>query len=184
MRHQRAPDRAHLLLAAGERAGLLVAAVLEARKKLVHVRELHVEAPAGLGTVGAHAQVFLDAETRKQPAVLRHVGNAAFHDAMRRQAGEQVIIEAQLAPADRDHPGYRAHQRRLAGAVAADHADRLAVPHLERHIEQRPERAIACGHRAQLQHGRLSCRALPRYTSVTRASRAASPADPSKIFSP
>ena len=31
-----------------------------------------------------------------------------------------------LARADRDQPGDDAHQRGLAGAVGADHADRLA----------------------------------------------------------
>ena len=95
--HQRAADRAHLLLAAGQRAGQLLAAVLQARKQAVNPIELLGETPPRLRNEGADAQIFLDAQPRKQPAVLRHMGDALLDHAMRRQAADR----ARLPPSSR-----------------------------------------------------------------------------------
>ena len=59
--HQRARHREHLLLAAGERAGLLAAPLVEAREVAVHALEVRVDRAAVLARVGAEPQVLLDA---------------------------------------------------------------------------------------------------------------------------
>ena len=80
LRHQRAADRAHLLLAARHGAGRLRAAVLQPRKEAVDLVELLGEARARRRDEGADAQILLDRQPRKQPAVLRHMGDAVLDD--------------------------------------------------------------------------------------------------------
>ena len=94
LRHQRAADGAHLLLAAGERAGRLFAAVLQPREQAVDPVELLGKMPPRRRDEGADAQIFLDAQPRKQPPVLRHMGDALLDDAVRRQAADRPAFEA------------------------------------------------------------------------------------------
>src|SRR5581483_10107158 len=72
-----------------------------------------------------------------------------------REDGVEARIERDERPhgaVDRDPPGRRLDQavhqleeRRLAGAVVADQADRLPASDVERHVAQRPELARAQG---------------------------------------
>jgi hypothetical protein len=61
-----------------------------------------------------------------------------------------VVAGTGSAPA-----GQRAQERRLAGAVGADHGDRLALGDIERDAEQRLERAVERRHltHAEQRHG-------------------------------
>ena len=76
IRHQRAADRAHLLLAARHGAGHLAAPLLHARKQVEHEFQPLGIFGARARHVGAHLQIVVDGEPRKQPAVLRHMGDA------------------------------------------------------------------------------------------------------------
>ena len=105
---------------------------------------------------GADPQVVLHAELGKQAPVLGNVGNSARDDAVRRNTDDRLPIEADTAGKCRDEAGYDAHQGGLAGAVWANHPDRLARRNLERHPEQRAERAVAGGNVDERQHVRLS----------------------------
>ena len=68
--HQRAPDRQHLLLAAGERTGELLAPLRKPGKKLVDDLRRN-SGPATRG-VAAGEQCLLHGKIRKQLAPLRH----------------------------------------------------------------------------------------------------------------
>src|SRR5580704_17809673 len=71
-RHEGTTDRAHLLLAAGERASELAAPLLETREEIEDPVQSLGEARPRRRDEGADAQVLLDREFRKQAAVLRH----------------------------------------------------------------------------------------------------------------
>ena len=98
-------------------------------------------------------QVFLDRKRRKQLSPLRRHGDAARHDIGRRQRADRLAVENDLRRLVLQHAGNRAHQRRLAGAIGADHGDRLA--RFERHLdaEQRLEVSIARGQSSGFQQG-------------------------------
>ncbi len=66
----------------------------EPRKQIVDPGELLGELRARRRDEGADAQIVLDGEPRKQPAVLRHMRDALLDDAMRRQAGERPCRRA------------------------------------------------------------------------------------------
>ena len=85
LRHQRAADRAHLLLAARHGAGELAAALAQAGEQVVDEIEALAELRPRGGDEGAHAQVVLHRHAREQAAVLRHVRDAEFDDAVRRR---------------------------------------------------------------------------------------------------
>ena len=72
--HQGASDRQHLLLAAGQRAGLLSPPLCQNRKIAVHQLHFFVR-PAG-GGVAADPEVFLHRQADEGAAAFRHVGDA------------------------------------------------------------------------------------------------------------
>ena len=72
--HQRAADRQHLLLAAGQRLGALVAALVQPRKQFIDASRFHLcRSGAALGD----QQILFDAERRENAAALRHQAHAA-----------------------------------------------------------------------------------------------------------
>jgi hypothetical protein len=121
-------------------------------KKRVDPVELLSETLPGLRDEGADAQVVLDAETRKQPAVLGHVRDALLNHAVRWQAADRPPFQSHRAVSQRQQAGNYAHQRGLAGAVRPDHADRFALRHFERDAEQGLERAVAGRYGRERQH--------------------------------
>src|SRR5581483_5444701 len=72
--HDRACEREHLLLAAGQRSGLLVAASLEPREELADALEVRLQRAAP--HVCAEAQVLPDRELRERPAPFGNVRDA------------------------------------------------------------------------------------------------------------
>ena len=164
VRHQRAADRAHLLLAARHGAGHLAAPLLHARKQIEHEFQPLGIFGARARHVGAHLQIVVDGQPRKQPAVFRHMGDAEIDDAMRRRRQHVGAFHRDRASGRPDQAGDHAHQRGLAGAVGADHADRLARLDLEVDAEQRLEGAVARVDRFQFEHALRPppCGALPR----------------------
>ena len=140
--HQRAANCAHLLLAAGHGAGQLMPPFLHAREQRVdHLQPLG-EPGACRRRVRTHAQVFFHRQTRKQAPVLRHLRQTQVDDLVRRHAGQRLALQANFAGGHVDQFGNRAQQRRLAGAVRADHRNGFTCFYLERDVEQRLKRAV------------------------------------------
>src|SRR5204863_313136 len=101
-RHQGAPDRGHLLLAAGEGAGELAAALGEAREERDDaLPRLGAAAPA-LRRARAEPEVLLDGHAREELAPLRDVGDPARDDRGGRRALEPAAVELDAAAPERD----------------------------------------------------------------------------------
>ncbi len=134
-----APDRQLLLLAAGQRSGLLGAPLGENGKRAVDPPVVF-----GLDLAAGHftdLEVFLDTHARKNVATLRHVADAEAGAAMRDQRAHIPPLENDGAFGRRQQPDQRPHQRRLADAVAADHGDDFAFAHI--HVDALQHRLAA-----------------------------------------
>ena len=142
---QYAPDRQHLLLAAGKLGAL-------ARQPLLQIREQRedlLEGQAAILDLGRQEQVLLDVQAGKNPALLGTQRNPKMGDPVRRQAYRLQAVERDrpLAAADDAHD--RLHGRRLAGAVAAEERNHLAGRDVEGHAVQDVRLAVP---RVQLPH--------------------------------
>ncbi len=73
MRDQRAAEREHLLLAAGERAGRNRAALAENRKALVECGDFGFAIEIG-ANLACDQQIFFDAQLREHTAAFGNVG--------------------------------------------------------------------------------------------------------------
>ena len=145
--HQRARQRQHLLLAAAHRAGELVAPFFQAIEHAVTEVEIACHFGARGRAERAEQEILLDGELGKQPPPLRHQRNAEIDDFFRRAADQIVLLAVDLGD---DRSGARPHhahdtfhQRRLAVAVGAEQHDGLAVVHLDRHVLDDADRAVA-----------------------------------------
>ena len=160
---ERARDRDHLLLAAGERSGALLPALLELREELVD------EVVARLCVALGEAEVLCDREAGEDVAVLRHVADAAADDPMRRHAGELLVAEADgAAPVDEAED--RAQRRRLADAVASEQSRDAALRHVERHALQHvrlPEIDVQVADGEERPAGDRAHSSSPRYADCT-----------------
>ena len=117
--HQRAAHGQHLPLAAGQRARLLAAAFLQAREQ----RENFLQPGRDLGAAapeGAKLEILADGHGGEQVALFGHQGDAESDPVLGRHVGEVGAVEGD-APARRQQPHDGGEQRRLAGAVGADH---------------------------------------------------------------
>ena len=90
MSHQRAPDRQHLLLAAAEKAGHLLATLLQAREVRVH--EPQVVGVAGALRVRAGPQVLVDRQVLEDPPAFHHLKNAHPNDLSGVLAGDLTAL--------------------------------------------------------------------------------------------
>ena len=90
VRHQRAADGDHLLLAAGQRRRRLVAALGQHREQLIDALEIPRPGPAELA---ADQEILLDGERGKQPPPFRHQRDAARHHLVRRPAADRHAVE-------------------------------------------------------------------------------------------
>ena len=128
--HQRAADGEHLLLAAGEGAGGLGAALGEAGEELLD---------AGLGPgagAGGGGEVLLDGERREAAAALGDEADAEAGDAVDGEAAGGVAGEGDRAVARAEERGDGADGGGLAHAVAAHEGDDLALGDVEVDAEE------------------------------------------------
>ena len=104
-RHERPRHRQHLLLAARERAGQLLAPPAQRREALIHALDVgqHVGLVAAL--IGARREVLPDAHLREHQPVLGHQRDARRDDAGRRLADKLAAIERDGAAPRREHAG-------------------------------------------------------------------------------
>ena len=123
--HQGAADRQHLLLAAGQCAGLLPAALPEARKMRVDL--LDIGGDPGFVAAGhrAELQILLDRDAQKRAAPFRHMRDPEPHDVLGGPAGDRPPVETDLAICPH-HAAERAQHGRLARAIGAE--QRADVP--------------------------------------------------------
>src|SRR5262245_47088915 len=90
---QRAGNRHHLLLAAGQVVGRRVEPLAQARKEREDAIELPAHADAGAALETAELEIFRNAHAGKQPAALRHVAHAEPRDLRRGETTQLAIIE-------------------------------------------------------------------------------------------
>ena len=164
-RHRRA-----LALAAAQ-------AVEPLRGELEHAGRLHrgagalpvgraLEVALGRVRIAPHQDQLLDRERELGRHALRDHGDPA-RELGRAPVRQRPPLEEDPAGVGRKHPGEQADQRRLAGAVRAEHADDLAGPDLEREVGEaegarlaRPRRGIGEADAAELDERRAHT--LPR----------------------
>src|SRR5439155_19884310 len=103
-----------------------------------------------------------------------------------RRKSVDALVEERVPPGARMHqPRDRVHQRRLARAVRAEHADDLPLVDAELGAPQHLEVAVSDVEPLDRQHRAGHCvYARPRYASTTRRSRVTTSGGPSAITSP
>ena len=95
--HQRAADREHLLLPAGQCFSALVQPFGQAREQLEHALQRRLAIGLFAKEIAAEAQVVAHRQPRKQPAVLRNEGDPARGDEVLRQALDPLSGEGNRA---------------------------------------------------------------------------------------
>jgi len=132
----------HLLLAARQRPGELVAALRQYRKQREDGRQQLRPAGTPAAGIGAHLQVLHDRHGGEHLAPFGDVGDAELRPCGRRHGEEIPTLVGDLPRDRRDRARNRLEERRLARAVGSDHGDELAAPDVERHLAQRLQSAI------------------------------------------
>ena len=135
---QSARRREHLLLAAGELAAELAQAPAEVREEVDDALEVPARV---LASARDHLQVLAHRERRKDSSALRHEADAHAGDAVRRQARDIHVLEGDAPPARRREADDRAHERRLAHAVASQ--NRYHFPRVDLQREALQDVAVA-----------------------------------------
>src|SRR5262249_41348729 len=119
----------------------LLAALVQAREQAVYVLEVVVELLAAAQD-RAELEVFPHGHLPEQPAVLGHDRDPA-RDPLRHGPAGHVLAAQQHPPGARPHdPEDRLQRGRLAGGVAAEQADQLAVADLQRHSLEDPHLGV------------------------------------------
>ncbi len=138
------PIAEHLPLAAGERAGALPPPFARARGNSVNTRSSRAGMRARSASTVAPSRrfcstVWLDEQA---PPFRRQREPAADHR-MRRQPADPLALPGDLAGRGRHEPGDRVQRRGLSRAVGADQRDDAAARHLERHVRDADQIAVA-----------------------------------------
>ena len=146
-RHQRAADHQHLLLAARQIAGLLIAAIAQRREQRIGALDAIAQRLVIVAHVTARYQIFLDRQVLEYAAALEHLRDAVPHHLVRWQAVEARSVELDRALGDLAALGHqqardRLERRGLAGAVRAEHGRDLARARVERHALEHQDHAV------------------------------------------
>ena len=171
--HQRAADRQHLLLAARERATVLVHALFQAREQAEHA--LHIGADVFLVGAGkrAHLKVLAHAQARKNAPALGRLQHAQVHDLVRGNLVDALAFEHNLTLARRRDARDRAQRGALARAVRADQRDDLALLDGDRDAFERVDIAIVGMNVIQFQKRHIAL-IYPQISQITQIHRRAS----------
>jgi hypothetical protein len=111
--------------------GALLQPLRQPRKQLEHQRQRLVAIRLAAIEVAAEPQIVAHRQSRKQPAIFRHIGDAAGGDHVLRHAVDARAVKGDVAGARALGAGDGFQQRRLAGAVGAGNADDLALCHFD-----------------------------------------------------
>ncbi len=158
-RHERAPDREHLLFAAAHRPGELIAPLLEPCEEAKHLAHPRL-ALVARGEIAAELEVLAHRHLRKELPPLGHEREPLRHD-RRRRGRQRRVVEQHLALV-RDEPGQRPQQRRLAGAVRSHDHGKLARRHLQVDGIEHADRAVARRKPAHEELGAHAVASAPR----------------------
>ena len=109
-------------------------------ERVVGARADHRKSPARNAAAG-EIDVVEHGQARKQRGDLIGAAQAAPDALIGREGGDVLAEEPDRARARQEISGDAVEQRRLAGAVGAEHRATLARPHRQRDIGQRRERA-------------------------------------------
>src|SRR5262245_7158543 len=142
LRHQRAPDRQHLLLPAAERSRQLRAPFGQDGEARVRALEGGLDPALVRAHVGAHLEVLEHGQLREELAALGDVRDPAAHDRLARQPVDALPAKADRAARDRYQPGDALEGRGLAGAVGAEERDDGALVYLEGHALEGLDAAV------------------------------------------
>ena len=161
--HKRSAHREHLLLAAGERSGDLPAALFQARKARVDVRNAGTHGGARLG-VCAELKVFLNGHLEEDVSALRDLRETTGDDLVRRDGVEVLPLEAHAAAARVEQTGNGVQHGGFARAVRADERHDLAGVDVEGHALHGVDAAVENIQVCDLQHFAHACASffLPR----------------------
>ncbi len=147
IQHHGAGHGQHLLFAAGQRAGQLVAAFLQAREQVHGAAQvgLHVAfGPAARqARKGAQQQVVGHRQGREHPPSLGRVRQPQPRDAVGFEPVYTLAAQRDLARGGADHARQRPHGGGLAGAVGADQRHHLGLGHLHADTVQHFDFAVA-----------------------------------------
>src|SRR2546428_1600806 len=136
VRHQRAADREHLLLAAGERRGDLLMPLPQPREQARHSIERPQQWQASARLPGSHAQILSNRQAAKHAAPLRHERHALRGDELGGASGDRAAVDRDLAVARREQADGDVHRGGLAGPVAAEQAEQPARAQAQGHAVQ------------------------------------------------
>ncbi len=131
--HQRAADRQHLLLAAGELIAHVALALGKLRKEIEHARKRPARAVA---RSSSRDQVFGDGERRKDLPSLRHQAEPRLRDPVGRQSDERAALEHDAAAKHRQQAHDGVDRRGLTHAVAPQQRHHLAGIDPKADVEQ------------------------------------------------
>src|SRR5215813_4563615 len=134
--HQAATDRAHLLLAAGEKTGRLIEPLLEPGQRLQNPVELGLDRRFVPPQVGSLHKIVFDRQAGEQSSTLRDVDDSGADHLIGAGVRQVDAIEADLAGPRLDELRKGPKQRRLACAVRADERHDLALANFERDIPE------------------------------------------------
>ena len=150
------------MFAAGERAAKLGAPLAQHRKKRVHPLLVFPDARPVPAQIGAHEQVFLHGQTRKDHASLGHLGDAERNDALGGQARDVFAEKPDGALARRRDPRDGHKRGGLAGAIGPDQGHDLALPDAQAHALEGLDVAVKGLDVRDLKHVPRPCRGRPR----------------------
>ena len=140
--HQGTAYGQHLLLAAGEGACALPAALLQAGEQAVHPLEVFFGLGLVLAQVGTDLQIFNNGQVGEHSASLRRHGDAAGHDLVDGLAQHFLTVPQDGAALRLDKAGDGAHQGGFACAVGTDQGDDLPFRDGQRYAAQRLNAAV------------------------------------------
>ena len=158
--HQGPRDRKHLLLAARQRAGLLLGAFRKPREIGVRPREILRDRAAIAPRIGAERQIFLDCEVDERAAPVRHMRDAEAHDIFGLPGFDATAFEQDCPGVAHLHVADRTQQRGLAGAIGAKQRGDAAWSHDE--IEPMDHRRLPIGDAKPAQFKQSGHAAVPR----------------------
>src|SRR5260370_42401677 len=137
LEHHRARNGEHLLLATGERAAGLVAALGQYREVAVDFfQQLRLSSLAHTVAIEPRAEIFGDRQQTKYPPIFGNIADPQPRQPVCRQMGDRPTLEQHPALARMDEPHDRLQGRALADSVAAEQAHYLACSDFERYPVQ------------------------------------------------
>ena len=137
LQHHCARNGEHLLLATGERAAGLVAALGQYREIAVDlIQQFGLSSLAHTVAIEPRAEILGDRQQAKYPSIFGHIADPEPRQPMCRHMGDRPSLEEHATLARMDEAHDRLEGRALADPVAAEEAHHLALANFERHSVQ------------------------------------------------